>query len=204
MFFSAHRLEIDAEAFGAREQQTEFFVEYEQSAALAATRRPREIVEREQRFAGPGRADDQRARPGSDAAAEQLVEPGNPAVHDLARKSRAMIGGDQSGKHGDAAGLDVEVVVAAAKTLAAALDDAQPPPFAAVDRRQLVEMDHAVRDAVNGAIGALGGEIVEHDDGRIMLREIMLQRENLPPVAQRALRQQTDFREAVDDDPLGL
>ena len=65
-------------------------------------------------------------------------------------------------------------------------------------------MDDAVRNAVNGAVGALGGEIVEHDDRRIMLREIMLQRENLPPVTQRALRQQTDFREAVDDDPFRL
>ena len=61
-----------------------------------------------------------------------------------------------------------------------------------------------MRNAVNGAVGALGGEIVEHDDRGIVLREIMLQRQNLPPVAQRALRQQTDFREAVDDDALRL
>ena len=33
---------------------------------------------------------------------------------------------------------------------------------------------------------------------------IMLERENLAPVAQRALRQQPDFREAVDDDALRL
>ena len=115
-----------------------------------------------------------------------------------------MIGGNQPGEHRDAARFDVEVVIAAAKALAAAFHHAKPAPFAAIDRRQLIEVDHAVRNAVNGAVGALGGEIVEHDDSGIMLGEIMLQRQNLPPVAQRALRQQTDFRQAVDDDALRL
>ena len=115
-----------------------------------------------------------------------------------------MVGGNQPGEHRDAARFDVEVVIAAAKALAAAFHHAKPAPFAAIDRRQLVEVDDAMRNAVNRAVGALGGEIVEHDDRGVMLSEIMLQRQNLPPVAQRALRQQTDFRETVDDDPLRL
>jgi len=65
-------------------------------------------------------------------------------------------------------------------------------------------MDHAVSDAVNRAVGALRGQIVEHDDGRVVLREIMLERQNLPAVAKRALRQQANFGQAVDDDALGL
>ncbi len=50
----------------------------------------------------------------------------------------------------------------------------------------------------------LGGQVVQHHDGGIVLGEIMLQREDLAAVAQRALRQQPDLRQAVDHDPLRL
>ena len=75
---------------------------------------------------------------------------------------------------------------------------------AAVDRRELIEVDDAVGDAVHGAVGGLGREIIEHDDGGIVLGEIMLERQDLAAIAQRALRQQPDFRQAVDDDALRL
>ena len=104
----------------------------------------------------------------------------------------------------DAARADDEVMIAAAERLAAAFDDPQPPPLGAVNRRELIEMDHAVRDAVHGAVVGLGGQVVEHEHGGIVLREIMLQREDLPPIAQRALRQQPDLGQAVDDHALGL
>ena len=58
-FRVAHRLEIDAEALGPREQQTEFFVEDEQGAALAARDGGSQKVQRKQRFAGAGGTDDQ-------------------------------------------------------------------------------------------------------------------------------------------------
>src|SRR5205085_11403698 len=95
-------------------------------------------------------------------------------------------------------------MIAAAERLPAALDDAQPPPLAAIDRRELVEMDHAVRDRMDGAVARLGGEVVEHQHGRLVLREVMFQREHLTPIAQRALRQQTNFRETVDHDAFWL
>ena len=82
-------------------------------------------------------------------------------------KACAVFGGDQAREDLDAASVDGEVMVAAAEALAAAFDDAQPPALAAIDRRQLIEMDDAVRDAVHGAVGALGRQIVEHDDGRV-------------------------------------
>ena len=55
-----------------------------------------------------------------------------------------------------------------------------------------------------GSIDALGGHIVEQEHGRTVAGEIMLQREDLPAIAQRALRQQADFRQAVDHDALRL
>ncbi len=115
-----------------------------------------------------------------------------------------MLGRHQARKHLNAAGRDVEVVIAAAKALAAAFGDAQPAPLGTVIGRELVQMDHAVRDGVDRAVGALGGEVVERDHGRFVAGEVVLQAENLPAVAQRALRQQPDFRQAVDHDALRL
>jgi hypothetical protein len=37
---------------------------------------------------------------------------------------------------------------------------------------------------MHGAVGGLAGQVVEHHHGRAMLREVMLERENLPPVTQ--------------------
>jgi hypothetical protein len=72
-------------------------------------------------------------------------------------------------------GSDHEIVVAAAKALPAALDDAQPAPLAAVNRRELVEMNDAVRNAVDGPIGGFRRQVVEQDHCGIILREIVLQ-----------------------------
>ena len=80
----------------------------------------------------------------------------------------------------------------------------QPAPFASINRSELVEMNDAVGDAVNGPIGGLGSKIVEHDHRGAVLREIVLERQDLAPVAQRALRQKTNLGQAVDHDALGL
>ena len=81
-----------------------------------------------------------------------------------------MLGGHQAGENLHPALADDEVMIAAAKGLAAAFDDPHPAPLAAIDRRELIEVDDAVRDTMDGAVGRLGGEIVEQDDGRIVSR----------------------------------
>src|SRR5207253_3689125 len=52
-----------------------------------------------------------------------------------------------------------------------------------------------------GLVVSVAGEVVEHHHGGAGAREIMFEREDLPPIAKRALRKQTDFGQAVDDDP---
>ena len=61
-----------------------------------------------------------------------------------------------------------------------------------------------MRDAVHGLVGGFGGQIVEQQNRGAVLREIMLDRQDLPPVAQRALRQQADFGQAVEHHPVRL
>ena len=133
----AHRLEIDAEALGPREQQAELFVEHEQGPALAARDRGSEIVQRNSDLpvpAGPISACS--IRPWCRRRATDRVA-AIPLCTDSSGESRAMIGGNQPREHHDAARFNGEVMIAAAKVLAAALDDAQAAPLAAIDRRQL-------------------------------------------------------------------
>ena len=115
-----------------------------------------------------------------------------------------MFGRDEAREDAHAAGLDDEVVVAAAVLLPAILDDAQAPPVRAVVRRQLLQADHAVGHAVHGAVVHLRREVVQHHHGGAVLGEVVLQSQDLTPVAERALRQQHDLREAVDDHAIGL
>src|SRR4029077_13979048 len=110
----------------------------------------------------------------------------------------------QAGKNLHPAFAYDEVMVAAAKRLAPALDDPHAASLPAIDRRELIKTDDAVRDAVDGTVGRLGGEIVEQDDRRIVSRKIVFEREHLTAVAQRALCEQTDLGQAVDHHPLGL
>jgi hypothetical protein len=89
-------------------------------------------------------------------------------------------------------------VIAAAEFLAAVLEHPHPAPFGAIGWRQFLKADDAVGNAVHRLVERVGGQVVEHHDGRVMLRKIMLERQDLPPIAQRALRQKADFRQAVE------
>ena len=95
-----------------------------------------------------------------------------------------------------------EVVITAAKRHAAQLADAQPAPLGAVLIRELLEHDDAVRDALQLIVFRPAGAIVEHQDRAVAAGEILLQRENLPAIAQRILRDQPQLRQRVDDDAL--
>ena len=59
-------------------------------------------------------------------------------------------------------------------------------------------------DAVHRLVERLGGQVVEQQHGRAVAREIVLQRQDLAAVAQRALRQQADLGQAVEHDARGL
>src|SRR5262249_30264946 len=107
-------------------------------------------------------------------------------------------------KRTKAAGLDHEVMIAAPKLSSAILEHAQPSAFRAIVRRKLLEPEHALRHAVHRLVVHLGGEVVEEQHGRPPPREEVLERQDLTPIAQRALRQQADFGETVEDHAIGI
>jgi hypothetical protein len=98
-------------------------------------------------------------------------------------------------------GGDRNIMKAAAKLHAAIFDDARAPPLRAIGRRQFLKTQHTMGDAVHGLVGKLRGQIVEQHHCGAEFREIMLDRQDLTPIAQRTLRQQPDLGETVEHHP---
>jgi hypothetical protein len=135
----------------------------------------------------------------SPPAAEHRVERGVAARRDLAGERPAMFRRDQARVDLEPAGADGEVVEAAAERDAAHLDHAHAPPLAAVLDRELLQEDDAVGDRMELEVVGVRGQIVQHHGGAAAAREEVLQGKNLPAVAERALRQEAQLGEAVED-----
>jgi hypothetical protein len=104
----------------------------------------------------------------------------------------------------DAAGEDAEVVVPVAEGQTAHLHELQPPPRRSVQRRVALQLHDAVRHALELHVVHVRGAVVEEEDGDVTPGEELLQRQDLLPIAQRALREETDLRQRVEDDAVGL
>ena len=90
MAAALHLFEIDAQALHAGEQKTEFFIKHEQRGLLASPDGGDGKLDGDQRLAGPGRTDNERARTAVDAAAQEPVELGDAARHLAAREIVAI------------------------------------------------------------------------------------------------------------------
>ena len=96
-----------------------------------------------------------------------------------------MLGGDQPRIHGDAAPADFDIVKAAAESRSPHLEDAQAPPLRAILHGDLLHPDDAMADRMQIEIVAFRGEVVQQENGAKVLGEIMLEGQNLPPIAER-------------------
>src|ERR1051326_8967688 len=79
-----------------------------------------------------------------------------------------------------------------------------PPPRRAVKRGVALQLDDAVRHALELHVVHLGGAVVEEEHGDVPPGEELLQRQDLLAIAQRALREQPDLRQRVEHDAVGL
>lgn len=86
-----------------------------------------------------------------------------------------MLGGDHAREHLQPAGPDHVVVEPAAEAAAAQLDHVQAPALGAELGRQLFEPDDAVDQALQVAIAAAGGVVVEEQHGTAATAEELLQ-----------------------------
>ena len=88
----------------------------------------------------------------------------------------------------DAAGLNDEIMVAAAIRRAADFRHEKAASLCAVLRRKLLQGDDPVRQTRDVAVRAGSGSIIEQQRGAVPPGEILFERENLAPIAQRSLR----------------
>src|SRR6185503_5742117 len=106
------------------------------------------------------------------------------ARYGLGLERLVMFGRDQAWIGLDPSRLDPEVVVAAAKAHPAHLLDAQPAPLGAVERRQVLQVDDPVGQALELEVGLRTGPVVEEQDRASPAGEELLQRQDLAAVAQ--------------------
>ena len=90
-------------------------------------------------------------------------------------------------------------MVAASKLHPPVLDDSETATLRAVLGIQLLEQHDAVRDALHLQIAIDRGQVVEQQHGALPGRKELLQRENLPPIAERTSGQQPQLRERIKD-----
>ena len=95
--------------------------------------------------------------------------------------------------------FDDEVMIAAAKGPTSILHDPKPPPLGPVCGSEFLEPDHAVSDTMDRFVQGVGGQIVQQDHRHAPLCKVMLESQNLPPVPQRTLREETDLERLVQD-----
>ncbi len=191
---SLHPLEVDSQALRALYQESKFLVEYEHRNALSALDRVLHKCQGDDRFAGARGTKHQDAGAPLDAAAEKRIERLDVRLERRSLEFAAVFRRHEPRKHAHAARFDDEVVVTTPETLSPILEYSQPAAVGAVFRRQLLESDDAMRDAMDRPVLLVGRQVIEHQDRAVPLREKMLQREDLPAIAKRALREQPDFR----------
>jgi hypothetical protein len=104
----------------------------------------------------------------------------------------------QPREHREAAGVQHDVVVPAAELDAAHLEHAHPPAFGTVLVDRLLQVDHAVRDAVQLLVGVAARPVVQQHHRAALVGKEFLERQHLAPVAQRVLRQQPHLGQAVE------
>src|SRR5213082_2974429 len=75
------------------------------------------------------------------------------------------------------------------------------PPLGAVERRELLQRNDSMGQALELEIARLAGAIVGHQYGGPARGEMLLERQELAPVAQRALGQEPHLRQRVEHHP---
>jgi len=117
-----------------------------------------------------------------------------------------VLGGVHAGINFEPARPNGEIVEAGNEIDPPHLLDFQAPPRRPEVEGQPLQADHPMAEAMQMgvALAVLAREVVDQDNGYVPPGKELLQRQHLAPVAKRVLRQQTHFRQAVEDDAGGF
>src|SRR5919206_4604058 len=104
-----------------------------------------------------------------------------------------MLGGNEPRENIDAPRSDREIMITAAERNATHLLHPQPSAFCAIFESKLLQKNYPMRNRVQMHVAAVSRQIVQQEHGAVSSRKEMLQRQDLPAIAQRVLRQQPHF-----------
>jgi hypothetical protein len=194
---------LQAEALGAADPALRALVEDVDGGLLAPGRGGRDVLCREGRLAHPGRAEEHDAAAVVDAASQHGVELGQAAFDGARGLLARVVARHQPREHLEAAGADGVVVIAVAEGDAAHLAHPQAPALAAVAGRELLQRQHAVGEALELEVAGGGARVVEQQHRAALAGEVVLEGQDLPPVAQRVAGQQAHLGERVEHHPHG-
>lgn len=91
---------------------------------------------------------------------------------------------DEAWKHRYPAGLDCQIVIAAAEWPPAVFQNSQAPPFGTVHRGEFLELDNPVHNAVRRFVGDIRGAIVNQQNSGGMTGEVVFEGKKLPPISE--------------------
>jgi hypothetical protein len=109
-----------------------------------------------------------------------------------------VLGRNQPGEDVDSAGANGVVVVSTAIENPAHLHHTQLAPLRPIVERQLLQQQHAMRQAPQLEIAILTGTVVQQKNGRAAVGEEVLEPEDLSAVPQRVPRQKPKLRQRVE------
>jgi hypothetical protein len=135
---------------------------------------------------------------------QEIVDPVDGARELVLVGEVAVLGRHQARIDLQPAGGDDVVVVAAAELAPAVLQHPHAAAIGAVLGQQLLEDDHAVRDALHLQVAPGAGEVVQQQHGAAAAAEELLQRQQLAAVAQRIAREQPQLRQRIEHQARGL
>lgn len=119
---------------------------------------------------------------------EKAVEFGKTAREGRSFEFGSVLNRAQARKNRNAASLDSEIMIAAAKRLTAILDHSQPTPLGAVIGSKLFEMNDTVDHAMDRLVKIFRRHVIKQQHRCIGASEEVFQCEDLSAVSQRTLR----------------
>ena len=95
-----------------------------------------------------------------------------------------MLSCDESREDRQSAGVEVQIMISPAEFDSSHLDYPQTASLRSEFAGRLLKRDHAMSNGVQLQIGGIGRAVIQHEDGALLIREKLLESEDLTPIAE--------------------
>lgn len=171
---------------------------------LASFRRRRRKLHRHARLSRSRRSEQQARRSPVQAAPQQVIERLVSRFQGRGIELLPVLGGDQPREDLHAAVREDGIMITSDEIDAAKFHDLDAAPARTVIRRDLIDRDHTMGDALHVLVAVGAVVIVQHHHGNLPAGEVLFQRQHLPAITQRRIRQQPELGKRIECDAARL